>query len=93
MRSFVGADKILETRHPEPVLHFAFFSNVARLAFELKQVAWLTIEHVANLGQGFEPHTANLAGPDKRQVLFRQPDPLGEFFRAHFAPCEHDVES
>lgn len=68
--SFFGTPKILEFRHSEPDLHFAFFSNVVRLAFELKQVAWLTIEHVANLGQGFESHTADLAGPDKRQVLF-----------------------
>lgn len=36
VRTFKGANKILESRHPEPVLPFAFFSDVVRLAFELK---------------------------------------------------------
>src|SRR5262245_2998624 len=57
----------------------------------LEDVARLTPQHFADALEGLEAYALHLARLEERYVLLGNADALGEFFRAHFAACEHHV--
>jgi len=57
-----------------------------------EQIAGLTVEHLAQLGQRAEPDSPGVAILQDRQIHDRHPGPLGQFGQGHSARPQNPVQ-
>src|SRR5215470_6778192 len=57
-----------------------------------EDVAGLTVQRLADLGERVEAHALHLAAFQERDVLLGDANALGKLLGAHLAPRQHDIE-